>query len=116
MRQKPIQRLDATARSVSKVRFRPANPFEHKRNFERGGAGFGVCDRVMAEGMGLSRPGGLGANAKRQVAKLFVEPVASPQNHLQKQRPARGGLLFMEEEKGYQRNRLSVLILSKKYC
>ena len=51
MRQKPIQRLEATARSVSKVRFRPANPFEHKRNFERGGTGFGVCDRVMAEEM-----------------------------------------------------------------
>lgn len=50
MRQKPIQRLEATARSVSKVRFRPANPFEHKRNFERGGTGFGVCDRIMAEG------------------------------------------------------------------
>ncbi len=48
MRQKPIQRLEATARSVSKVRFRPANPFEHKRNFERGGTGFGVCDRIMA--------------------------------------------------------------------
>ena len=49
MRQKPIQRLEATARSVSKVRFRPANSFEHKRNFERGGTGFGVCDRIMAE-------------------------------------------------------------------
>ncbi len=48
MRQKPIQRLEATARSVSKVRFRPANPFEHKRNFERGGIGFGVCDGIVA--------------------------------------------------------------------
>lgn len=53
MRQKPIQRLEATARSVSKVRFRPANPFEHKRNFERGGTGFEVCDRIMADGVGF---------------------------------------------------------------
>lgn len=51
MRQKPIQRLEATARSVSKVRFRPANPFEHKRNFERGGIGFGVCDGIVADGV-----------------------------------------------------------------
>ena len=53
MRRKAIQRLGATDRSVSEVRFRPANPFGRKRNFERGGTGFGVCDKIMAEGVGF---------------------------------------------------------------
>jgi hypothetical protein len=53
MRQKPIQRLEATARSVSKVRFRPANPFEHKRNFERESSALEVYDGIMAESEGF---------------------------------------------------------------
>ncbi len=53
MRQKPIQRLEATTRSVSKVRFRPANPFEHKRNFKRESSALEVYDGIMAEGVGF---------------------------------------------------------------
>ena len=37
------------ARAVFVVRMQFLNPFGRKRNFERGGAGFGVCDGKMAE-------------------------------------------------------------------
>ena len=50
---KAIQRLKIAFEAVSEVRSKPLTPFEIKRNFGAQVGLLGVCNLIVAEGMGL---------------------------------------------------------------